>query len=196
MIKFGNDIVTVGGDWLKIIPPPIKIAEYPSQQITIPKRASSDIDWHYQRIFNGVAVPTTDYAVLKVNCTEMQGSINLTAAQGSGWAEIDYTSRSPQLIDCVNMWVSNLIAYDGTVSAKQITLANFHIIDRIVCDFINYKVYFYSASTCIAEGSLMSSKALTPWNVSLSNRSTQYPATCNVSGEIWQCFTMEQALSV
>jgi len=194
MIKFGNDIVTVGGDWLKIIPTPVKIAEYPLQQITIPKRVNQPT---YQYVFPLTDVPVTDYAVLKVACTEMNGAIRLSAGQNDGWVEIDYTSRDPQIIDCVNMWVNDLIAYDGTVSSKQITLSNWHIIDRIIFDFTNSKVYFYNRSTRIAEGTMTKSASrYTPWNAALLNVSTAYQATCNVSGEIWQCFTMEQALSV
>lgn len=190
MIKFGNDIVTVGGDWLKIIPPAERLAEYPLQQITILANGN-------RQIFTDVPVTESDYAVVKVNYSEINGALVLSMTADTSDVTIDVATGSAQQIKFITSYLYNIVAYDGTVSGKVITLSNLHFINRIIFDFNARKVHFYDINNVIVASADMSKPShWTPVSISLGNTSASNQTRCKVSGEIWQCYTMEQALSV
>ena len=192
MIKFGNDIVTVGGDWLKVIPKAVKIAEYPLQQITIPA------NYGYREIFSNVQITESNYAVLKVDCTEINGALLMALFASSTIVTIDVASGSRQQLNFTDANLRNLVAYDGTVSGKVITLSNWHIINRIIFDFVERKVHFYDTNNVIIADANMAggTTRYTPLGIRLIDPDSSNQTICKVAGTIWQCFTMEQALSV
>lgn len=195
MIKFGNDIVTVGGDWLKYEEPeppvePTKLAEYLQQQITIYPNG-------YSNIFTNVSVTESNYAVVKVNYSQIQGALVIGLTAGSSDVTVDVATGSRQTINFTYADLTNFVAYDGTVSGNVITLSNTHFITRVIFDFNARKVHFYDINNAlIASADFYSGMHYTPVSIKLLDPSTSNQTRCYVSGEIWQCGTMEQALSV
>lgn len=191
MIKFGNDIVTVGGDWLKYQEPPVKLAEYPLQQIRINPT-------QYVSIFTSVPATESNYAVIKVNCSEIHGALAMLLSANNSDVTIDLATGSAQQINFASANMHSIVAYDGTVSSKVITLSNWHIINRIILDFNERKVYFYDTNNVIvAQAGLWGGTShYQPLSISMQDPDSSNQTICKVSGEIWQCYTMEQALSV
>ena len=194
MIKFGNDIVTVGGDWLKVIPKAVKIAEYPLQQITIPANNG------YVDIFTNEQITESNYAVLKVDCTEINGALIMALYVNASIVTIDIATGSSQQLNFTNAdTLRNLVAYDGTVSGKVITLSNWHIINRIIFDFNARKVHFYDTNNVIvadADMKVVGRGLYRLLGIKLVDPDSSNQTICKVAGTIWQCFTMDQALSV
>ena len=202
MIKFGNDIVTVGGDWLKMPPEPqpVRFVNYPTTSISL---AKSDVLILWDAI--GYRNRNYRYTTIRLNYSNVNGELRWydesAVNNAQSFLTVDITSLNALQI---SPKYGNKAAYfydahtnDGTVDSDNIITRSGHaFINRIVYDWNELKIYFYDTNNNLIAYATINDEfpfigAGMYWNPNSSN-----PCTFTGGAEGWCCHTLEQALSV
>lgn len=202
MIKFGNDIVTVGGDWLKMPPEPqpIRFVNYPTASLSIP---ATDVLILWDTI--GYRNRNYRYTTIRLNYSNVNGELRWydesSVNNGQSFLTVDIASPnarqiSPKYRDKA-AYFYDAHTNNGTVDSDNIiTLSSVAFINRIVYDWDELKIYFYDINNNLIAYATVNDEfpfigAGMYWNPSSSN-----PCTLTGGAEGWYCHTLEQALSV
>ena len=210
MIKFGNDIVTVGGNWLKMPPEPEKwldcpiVAAYLDAGDLIPVSSGPGMEGSTFRYRNS----NYRFTVIKLLYSNLIGELTWCSNNTAATAfYVDIAKSGNKVItpygyyEYPTPYFTNAISYDGTVNANGvIERTGTSLINRIVYDWGLSKIHFYDIGN-----NLIASADLTVehpgvtlfhqchdeyWNPG-SNRTTG-----NLGAYGWHCSTLAQCLSL
>ena len=210
MIKFGNDIVTVGGDWLKMPPEPEKFLNCPIAGERLSAHDAVSVMSGSGLAESGYNYRNSNYrfTVIKLLYSNLNGEL-AWCSENSALTQllIDITRASNKVIspygyrNYEDPYFTNAVAYVGTVNANGvIELTGTSFINRIVYDWVLSKIHFYDISN-----NLIASADLT----------VEYPGATlfhycndeyfNLGSEVttgsfgaygWHCSTLAQCLSL
>ena len=210
MIKFGNDIVTVGGDWLKMPPEPEKFLDCPvaAERLianeTVPVKSGSGAaasGYHYRN-------SNYRFTVIKLLYNNLNGeltwhSVNLALTE----LIVDVTRLGNNVIspygyrNYTTPYFTNAISYDGVVNAEgTIERTGTSLINRIIYDWALAKIHFYDLSN-----NLIATADLTvtyPGATLFHYCVDEYwnPSSERTTGSFgaygWHCSTLAQCLSL
>lgn len=214
MIKFGNDIVTVGGDWLKMPPEPEKFLNVPIAADHLDAGSLIDVGNVGTARYN-YRNSNYRFTLIKLLYTNLNGELTWfgnNIAPSPAQLTIDITRAGDKVISPYGYlhwsnpqystpYFTNAISYDGVVNAEgTIERTGTSLIDRIIYDWALSKIHFYDISnnliasadlTMVSEGSQLFQDCVGEYYNPGSERTTG-----NIGAYGWHCSTLAQCLSL